>query len=289
MNIKKPIIILGTGRSGTTIFHKILSEHPNLAWLSQKCDICPDKPVRNRQLMRLLEVPLLNGVLRRKYYAGECWNFWEYYCKGFSEPFRDLRVTDLTRKSKKKLLHVFSGMTTEKKSRLLIKITGWPRIDFLAELFKDAIFIHVLRDGRAVANSLVNVHFWRGWQGPEKWRWGPLPDELNDEWNMYNQSFIVLAAIQWKILMDSIKEASVNVDKSRFLEVKYEDLCLDPLQVFKKVIDFTHLEWTESFEEKVKSYELKNTNIKYERELNDVQIRELNDILGIHLQRYGYL
>src|SRR3712207_7426845 len=44
----------------------------------------------------------------------------------------------------------------------------------LSEIFKDAKFIHLMRDGRAVANSLLHVYFWSGWKGPGNWGWGQL-------------------------------------------------------------------------------------------------------------------
>ncbi|GAJ21506.1 unnamed protein product, partial [marine sediment metagenome] len=83
----------------------------------------------------------------------------------------------------------------------MIKLTGWSRIEYIKELFPDAKFIHILRDGRGVANSLINVDFWKGWEGPHKWRWGMLNEEKMKEWNKYDQSFVILAAMEWKILV----------------------------------------------------------------------------------------
>ena len=73
-------------------------------------------------------------------------------------------------------------LLVRKRNRLLIKITGWPRIGYLNEIFSDAKFIHILRDGRAVANSLINVEFWRGWQCPQNWRFGRLTEKQQKEW-----------------------------------------------------------------------------------------------------------
>lgn len=287
-NIIKPIIIFGTGRSGTSIFHKILSRHPNVAWLSGSLERWPTKPEYNRILMKALEAPILENLLRRRFQPDECYAFWEYYVKGFRRPFRDLTREDLTNKSKHAILSAMSELVTEERNRLLIKITGWPRLDFLSGLFEDAKFIHVIRDGRAVANSMINVTWWRGWEGPQNWRWGPLPEEYETEWNLYNKSFIVLAAIEWKMLMDAAEEGKKHLNENSILEIKYEDFCAHPIENLKFVIKFCGLDWSDYFMQRISIYQLHNTNDKYKTELTTEQQNDLNDVLKTTLKRYGY-
>ncbi|MCK5606889.1 sulfotransferase [Candidatus Pacearchaeota archaeon] len=289
MGIKKPVIVFGTGRSGTSIFHRMLSTHPEVAWLSELCEKHPKKPGMNRILMKALEYPIINKILAKKMPPFECYAFWEYYCTGFSMPCRDLLSTDLTERSKKRIQTVMPKILTKNKNRLLVKVTGWPRLGFLSEIFEDAKFIHVKRDGRAVANSIVSVDFWWGWRGPENWRWGPLSAEYEAEWEKYNQSFIVLAAIQWKILMDAIEKAKKYVNKSNLLEIKYEDLCENPIAVMKDVAKFSELEWNADFETQLSTYNLRNTNTKWQQELKENQQQELNEVLQDALKKYDYL
>jgi len=289
MDIKKPIFINGAGRSGSSIFHKILIKHPNVAWLSDFCKKYPDKPSMNRHLMNAIDFPLIGKHLERKFSPSECYELWEYHSKGFRRPFRDLVPEDVTIKTKKNIHHIMAKIITNKRNRLLIKITGWPRIGFLSEIFKDAKFIHMIRDGRAVANSFINVGFWWGWQGPGNWRWGELTESQKEEWERYNKSFIVLSAIGWKILINALENAKKYISTNNFLEVKYEELCSNPLSVFKSVIEFCELEWSKDFEESVKKINLKNTNYKWQNELNYAQKNILKDVLKDYLQRYDYM
>ena len=238
--------------------------------------------------MKSLEYPPLESFIRNKVNARECYKFWDYHSKGFSAPHRDLLASDLSTKQKNSIVSIMSELATKKRYRPLIKITGWPRLGFLDEVFDDAKFIHVIRDGRAVANSLINVEFWQGWGGPNTWRWGPLSKEHQEEWNQHNQSFIVLAAIQWKILMDAAEDAKKHIGTSRILEIKYEELCNNPVSLFKKTAEFCEIEWYDSFEQRLKKYNLKNTNNKYQHDLSIQQQKALNSVLDDYLKKYGY-
>jgi omega-hydroxy-beta-dihydromenaquinone-9 sulfotransferase len=285
-----PIIVVGTGRCGSTVFHRLLSKHPNLAWLpGALCRRFPRKPGLHNLFTSGLDYPVLGKVLEERIKPGECYPFWEHQCKGFSKPYRDLVASDVTRRSKERIRKTVSEITTEKRDRLLIKITGWPRIGFLSEIFEDAKFVHVVRDGRAVANSLLDVNFWEGWRGPENWSWGELSPAQREEWNRYGQSFVVLAAIQWKILMDAMESAKTSLSKDNFLELKYEDLCSDPLDTVRTATEFCELEWTAEFERQIGKHELKNTNDKFQQHLTARQQRELEEVLGDSLRRYDYL
>lgn len=286
---QKPIFIFGTGRSGTTIFNTMFSEHPNLYWLSQLCDKYPNKPEYNSRLMQMIDFPILGKILKKKFEASERYSFWDFHCNGFSSIFRDIFSEDVSERNRYKLQKITSQLKTPKRNRLLVKITGWSRIGFLSEIFEDAKFIHVIRDGRAVANSLVNVGFWLGWQGDYKWRWGKLPPNYRKEWEEFEQSFIVLAGIQWKIMMDSYEISKKLVKPENLLEIKYEELCQNPIETFKKVVEFSELNWSSDFEKIINGFNVKNTNEKWKKDLDQKQQRDLSQVLENHLKKYGYL
>lgn len=289
MKIEKPIFIIGTGRCGSTIFHRMFSKQPNVAWLSSLCNKFPNKPEINKFITNAMDYSILGKCLARKIKPGECYGFWETHCKGFRQPCRDLIPEDVTNKVRENVSNALARTLTKKRYRLLVKITGWPRIGFLHEIFNDAKFIHVVRDGRAVVNSLITRDWWWGWRGPQNWRWGELTPSQKEEWEKFNKSFVALAAIQWKILMDAVEKGEEYIDGHNFLEIQYEELCASPISVFKKAVDFCNLEWSKKFETMLNDFKMKNTNYKWQNDLTPYQQFIIEEITCKYLKKYNYL
>lgn len=288
MKVKDPIFIIGAGRSGSSIFHRMFSTHPNVAWLSRWHAKHSSRLEKIRYLNYLGDIPIVGNRLRKYVDPSECYQLWEQICPGFSMPCRDFDADDVTNINKKRIQAAFSKVLTNKKHRLLIKLTGWPRISFIREIFPDAKFIHIVRDGRAVSNSTMHVDFWWGWRGPEGWRWGALSDENKAVWEKHNKSFVALAGIQWKILMDSMDVARTHIDSKDFLEIKYEDFCNNPVNDFKRVAEFCDLDWTNCFEKNLNRFTLGSQDFKWKEQMTEKQINILDDVLNEHLTKYGY-
>ena len=178
---------------------------------------------------------------------------------------------------------------TPRRNRLLAKVTGWPRIGFMKEIFPDAKFAHIYRDGRAVANSWLNVSWWSGWQGPANWRWGELMPEQREKWERYDKSFVVLASIEWEILMAAQERAKQSIPESDLLEIRYKDLCQDPVRISQLVTKFGGLEWSSRVEATIHQFSLRNANHKWREHLSDAQQRVLNECLREALSKYGYV
>jgi hypothetical protein len=288
MGIDRPIFTIGTGRCGTTIFFKMLSHHKDLYWLSTLNEVFPRRYSLTGAYMRAVMIPIIGDPLKKRIKPNEAYRFWEAHCNGFSQPVRDLGAEDVTRKSRENIERALGRMLKRKEKRWIFKITGWSRIGYLNEIFPDARFIHVIRDGRAVVNSLMNIGFWKGWGGPQKWRWGMLSGEHQGIWEESGRSFPVLAAIEWKILTDSVRTAKEGIEADRFLQVRYEDLMNDPIPLFKEVTEFCDLDWSDRFEKKLRSYILKNMNYKWKENLPPSEQKKLNTFLLPYLGEYGY-
>ena len=288
MKITKPIIIVGTGRCGSTVFHRLLAMHPQMMWLSGFCYRYPDKPNWNRWAVTAMGNPLLRRLFGEKIRPGENYRLWDKHAYGFSEPCRDLVRSDVTARVKKQVRAALEPMLTLRRNRLLIKITGWPRIGFLNEIFEDAKFIHIVRDGRAVASSLLHVNFWRGWYGPQGWRAGLLSPEDQATWEGHDRSFVALAGLEWRIQMRAIEAARQSLDPKRFFEVKYEEFCERPLETCRQVLEFGELPESADFERHVKATSIKSMSNRWRDDLTTGQQALLDGLLREDLLQYGY-
>lgn len=288
MNVERPIFITGVGRSGSTMFHELVSFHPETAWLSGLNDRFPDRPEINRAYLQSVDLPVVGDRARTAITPGEAFVFWEHHCRGFRRPCRDLVADDLTESSRRTMPAMLGRNLTPRRHRLAHKLTGWPRIGYLHAMFPDAKFVHIARDGRAVANSMLHVEFWWGWRGPENWRWGMLSPELQQEWEAHGKSFAALAAIEWKLMMQAHEAAVARVPAGSVLDIRYEEICEDPVGHIRDIIAFCDLPWNDDFERRVGRANIRNTNDKWRRDLNARQQADIESVLADALPRYGY-
>lgn len=286
--IDRPIFIIGAGRSGSTVVHDILARHPQVAWLSAIGKRFPLRPAWNGLLLNALDWPVVGSRLAKRFTPWECFDYWERHCTGFRRSCRDLRAEDVSVRTQKIMRHALEQLVTLRRPRLMLKATGWPRIGYLREIFPDAKFVHVMRDGRPVANSLLNVGWWLGWQGPQNWRYGHLSSEFQSEWERHGQSFVALAGIQWKIIMDAVEQGRRHVEPGNFLDVRYETLCEDPVGTIRHLVNFAGLEWTPKFESTVKGERLRSMNDRWREELTGPQQGILQSVLADKLRQWGY-
>jgi len=288
-DILKPIIIVGSGRCGSTVFHRLLATHPQTMWLSGSGYLFPTRPGWNRWVVTAMGNPVLRGLFGRWFRPNEHYRFWDHYTYGcFSQPCRDLVRSDVTARVKKRVRAAFEPMLTPRRNRLLAKITGWPRIGFVDEIFEDAKFIHIVRDGRAVASSLLHIHFWRGSYGPQGWRAGLLSPEDQAVWESYARSFTALAGLEWRIQMRAMEAARRQLEPNRFLEVKYETFCQQPMATCRRVLEFAELPESADFDRRVESTTIKATSDRWRSDLTPSQQILLEDLLREDLLRYGY-
>ena len=150
MSLDRPIVIVGVGRSGSTVFHHLFTRHPHVAWLADLEDRWAYKPWINRLVLRGVDLPLLGRGFRHTFDPGESYPFWDAVFPGFTMPHRDLRADDLLPHVQRALLARCATVPTGARQRLLFKVTGWPRVGFFKALFPDVRLIHVSRDGRPV-------------------------------------------------------------------------------------------------------------------------------------------
>ncbi|MFI6760017.1 sulfotransferase family protein [Micromonospora sp. NPDC050417] len=298
-------LVVGTGRCGSTLVQELLSRHPGVGFVSGLDDklsrLNPKgrfngtlyrrsapRPVGMTSLRhsrRLLERGRLRVAPSEAYHLLD-----RQVLAGFSRPCRDLLAEDLTPFVARRLRAFFDQRIARQGCEQLIQhVTGWPRTGLLHAAYPDLRVVNVVRDGRAVANSWLQMGWWDGWRGPDNWIYGPLPADLREEWAESGRSFQVLAALGWKMLMEAFTEARLRHPGDQWLDVRYEDLVAQPREQVARMLDFLGLEWSPAFEKGFARYDFPpGRAAAYRDELTPVQLGAMERVLEKPLAEWGY-
>jgi len=153
------------------------------------------------------------------------------------------------------------------------------RYRLLNHIFPDAIFIHLVRDGRAVANSIQN----KNWLPVlDLWWTGNKAVEHVKEY----EDPIQLIGDHWKHNVEELLHAK-ELAPGRYIELHYEELIDDVHGVLRKIVDFAGLSESEKFMS-ILPETLPNMNEKWRTDLTAEQISALQKIIGSELQKLGY-
>jgi hypothetical protein len=201
---------------------------------------------------------------------------------------RVLESTDLTQSSRNRYRQIVKDyLRIQGKIRFIQKHTGFARIYYLKSIFPDAMFIHVYRDGRAVANSLNKVHFWSN--DLNGWCWGHMKPAYMHEYMQYGREPIVLAGIVWKTLMDLIEEECAELTAKQLLRIRYDELISDLPGTMRKVLSFCGLNYSRRFDSHVRGTRVLDMDTKWRKNLSAREKRLLENCIGKHIIKYGFL
>lgn len=131
-------------------------------------------------------------------------------------------------------------------------------VPYLAELFPDAIFVFITRNPGDNINSLM-----RGWRKSDEFgAWSKsLPANVSidggkitrwcfflpESWRDYcDSSLAEVCAYQYRTINEAIVDAGKRLPAKRFVQLKYEDILLDPVGVFRNVFERVDLNFSGS-------------------------------------------
>jgi hypothetical protein len=266
--IIRPIFIVGAPRSGTNIFYRTFAKHPDLAWISNITKKVPSSLWLTRIIM----------LFRNDHRPTEANNVWQKFADSADE---SLGQDDVTAAARKYLHRVITNnLLLFNKPRFLNKSPGNSvRIEFLQEIFPDAIFIHMLRDGRAAAYSIMRSrleHSGSYWSvKPPGWR------------DLMKLPLVDACALQWKMTVEYILQSAKNLPREQYLEVKYEDFVARPAEIFEQVAEKCDLVWQDDLLQAL-TVGMDNRNFKWLREMSDEDQNTLNALLEKFLMQLGY-
>ena len=289
----KLLFIIGTGRCGSSLVHELVALNQQAGFVSNLDDrltFLNSHGRWNNSAFRHMKGQLTQkGKVRfapseaYRLIAKQVSPIYENSC-------RDLNANDVTPWLRERFEGFFqSRFEAQQKTVFLHKYTGWSRIQFFAEIFPEAKFVHIVRDGRAVANSWLQMPWWGGYQGPEKWLWGTLTDEEQALWEKKGSSYPVLAALAWKKLMAGFIEAETSMDASRYMTCRYEDFIDEPVEVLKRITSWSGLPDADYMNESFLGSRVNsNRRQAFKADLTAQQVIDMEACIADVLEKYGY-
>jgi omega-hydroxy-beta-dihydromenaquinone-9 sulfotransferase len=276
----KPILIIGAPGSGTTLLFQTLCSHRDVAYITHNM--------------------LRAGILRHGRFVGDRRKaLWIIQNLIHRDPASNLPLGDAffgDRSGQTRLIKYFGhyNYMTEndyseemaayfrKKVLQVQNLWGRPRfvdktlvncfrVRLLNSIFPDAKFLHIIRDGRAVAFSILNKIEIAG----DRFALFDVgfKDILGDKYQP-DRSELYNYGLAWTEFVRKGREASA-VAKGRYYEVRYENLIREPYIELRNIIDFCELERYSKFEEKIPPTQ--NMNEKWKQKASKEQHTDLEE------------
>lgn len=293
------VFILGSGRSGTTLLYKLLAAHPGVGYLSNYQSRAPALP----SLALLHRVPRRALAMKRRAWFGGQGNAYFEGRRGWSQfwvpapaecesvferagvpptpaPGFVLGEPGLTR-----LRESFATVLRAGGGQALVckRTANNRRVAVLRQAFPRCRFIHLVRDGRSVADSLVRV----GWWADHELFWaGKTPRELKAE----GASELHIAARNWVEGMHQIERGLQSVEPAAKHTLRYEQLLADPVGELRRMLRFMNVAQHDDarFEAFIASLSIKPAEASWQRKWSPAERESVTALQRDTLDRWGY-
>ncbi len=272
-----PVFIIGVEHSGTTILYRMLAQHLDFAWFSQYSLRNGLIPGRTKILLgdcinrigRKVKPPVwqkgfrgLSKIFPTPMEPHQIWNFLLPDSKQFFVP-EDCSADMRTR--------VYNACSQElqswRKRQLLIKLPRLSRaVLLLNAVFPDAFFIHIIRDGKAVALS-NRAKFSRSPYGAA--------------------TSLQQSCEYWKNVIEYLLHAQELIGDKRFLLITYEDFCRNVHMRLEQICAFCRLHYAKDIFQHIPA-ELSITNSIWYETCTAEDKTAINESIGGLLHRLNY-
>jgi omega-hydroxy-beta-dihydromenaquinone-9 sulfotransferase len=268
----KPILIIGAPGSGTTLLYQTLCSHRDLAYINH--NMLRAGIWRHGRFVgdRRKALFMLQNLIHRdpdSTLPHEADMFWMRY---FRDYYNYMTENDYSEEMaayfRKKVLQV---QNLWRRPRFVNKnLQNSFRVRLLNSIFPDAKFIHIVRDGRAVAFSILNKK--------KDGATSPIllvgfKDILGKNYQL-KRSELYNYGLAWQEYVRRAREAS-TVAQNRYYEVRYEKLVTEPYKELRNIIDFCELDWYSVFEQKIPPTQ--NMNEKWKQKASKEQRTDLEE------------
>ncbi|HWU88070.1 MAG TPA: sulfotransferase [Kofleriaceae bacterium] len=249
-----PLFVLGHWRSGTTFLHNLLSQDPQLGYLSAIQSAFPNlfltfEPLLSQLLperRRLMDnvrmsasVPSEEEIAMAVMAPGSFWH--GYYFTDSMDEYFDRYVmfegldADLLSEWKHAYLWLIKKLTLRYGGKRLVlkNPANTARVRMLLELFPDARFVHIYRDP-------YDVYLSRMSQFESAVKWKALHRISREQWEERCFRY-------YRALMDRLIEETPDIPPGRYTELSFESLRSDPLNKLESIYrDLSLPGWAEA-------------------------------------------
>lgn len=245
-SLDRPIFIVGCNRSGTTLLHRTLAEHPDL-WTHPRYD-------ENEELFRAIfpaDGPDGDAVAPDADLEPARRLSKELYRSSHNKEFVN-RWPSLRWIPNRLFQRPLSRLYRRPPIRYVDKTpSNCFRAGYLARGFPDAFFVFLVRRGEDVISSLMDG--WKRWDGGEytgeDWHYLRPPG-----WrDMLGEPLVEVCLFQWRESNACARRQLGSECPERHLLVRYDELTRDPAETFREICEFADLAWTRHFESVVQA------------------------------------
>jgi len=300
----RPIFIVGCPRSGTGLLHQLVRLHPEVAWVTPLSNwVCgkswfravPPRaawPVEwalhrtpNALLPRLLQGPFDGSLnVRGVFETHEGHSIWNRALP--AAPNDVATEDDVTPRLSAYISDVLQWHRRyHGRPRFVWKTPrNVFRLRFLHALFPRAFVVHLIRDGRAVAASILKRRRERG--APDRW-WGVRPPGWQ---SVQSRPPLMQAAWTWAQCVKRVETDASVFPNDHVLDVTYESLTTEPETVLRRVFSSADLTPTPFFtsDRRRQLRKIRPPRHTWQTRLAEEQTDRLQETLTPLLQEYGY-
>ena len=289
-NLHKPIIVFGTGRSGTTLVSNILFRHTKIAFPSQYQEYFPRinhlnslrNVIDNKNVKRIIRsIAGKTGVKKMQFHPVEAYKMWDYLSANEIDFSRDFLLNTEASETEKAFIQKYflKLVKRQRKERLGFKITGPLRLQYLMSIFPDAYYIHVTRDPIPTIHSFLKVKFWED-QGKKRLWWKGAYSEIELEWADRNKNNpILITAFQIKRLMDTADDEIKN-NQINYYAIDYETFINNPKKKINEILDYVCLGHDASCYSYLNELQIRNINRIHKDYFNDHELDLINSVFN---------
>jgi hypothetical protein len=208
----RPVVVLGVSRSGTTLLKEMLDSHSELAIPTESYFI---PPLWHRHGRRFYVDGFLDDLTRLA------------RVREWGVTPEDVRRRLPPRPTLPDAIQAIyrSYADSQGKSRFGDKTPSYMQnLSLLERVFPGAQYVHLVRDGRDAALSFMEMR-------------------RRPRFNLARPRGIATFASHWRLEVEGAAEFGRRVGRFRYLELRYEDLVLEPEVELRRICDFLELDF----------------------------------------------